>query len=72
MSGNVLRPGRTGADESAETERLFLGTPQHGKIESSREVDDGQFRRLAAVNDRLHNPGRQESERQELAMVTFS
>jgi hypothetical protein len=36
----------------SEAERLFLGAPQYREVESAREVDDGQVRRLAAVNDR--------------------
>jgi hypothetical protein len=43
--------------------------PQLGKIEASSEVNDGQFGRLTALDDRLYNPRRQESERQDLPYV---
>jgi hypothetical protein len=58
-----------GNGQSVEPECPFLRAPQLGKIEASSEVNDGQFGRLTALDDRLYNPRRQESERQDLPYV---
>jgi hypothetical protein len=49
--------------ELAETERLFLRPPEQGKIDPSGEGHNAQICRMAAFNDRLDYPWRQEPER---------